>query len=191
MKTEYNEYKLIFVDFEYSDSTPISPNVFEIKGELINTIGITEDYTSLYNFIVSNFLELGLQSFNKLDDINKEKFSKKIESDDSGVYVRKLISRMNFVSNNIAIEGRIGPANFIIGNSNNIKYLDYYCSFATFVTKVIHDGILKDDEIIMGRKNQLDQTGVVFIYQIDGKNINYSIINTGLSPTKQFMCFNF
>lgn len=190
-KVENDEYNILFVDFEYTNNGPNSPNVFEIKGKLVNSIGVTEDYNSVYDFLISNLLDLGLQSLDKLDNINNERFTKKIVEEDSVIYERRLLNRMNFVSNHIAINGYIGPANFIISNTKNSKYLETYCKYSTYVNNVIHDGILKDDEIIMGRINSIDQPGVVFIYQIDDDKINYKIVNTGIVPTKQFMCFKY
>lgn len=184
---ETNEYKILFVDFK---DIITGANVYEIKGNFSNTIQISDDYTDLYNNIIYNLFELGLETFNKLDD-NKEIFIKSIDEQDSFLYKRKLFSKINFASNHISINGYIGPANFIISNSNNINFLNEYCKYNTNINKIIHDGILKDNEILMGRKNTIDQPGLNFIYQIENDKINYDIIKSGLLPSNHFMYFNF
>ena len=98
---------------------------------------------------------------------------------------RKLISKILNASNYIATEGRIGPAQYVVTNGNLAAALQDIAGYTTLnptKSKISGTGQLypvgqigdisiyvdpymkyNDNRILVGRKNQPDQPGVVFI----------------------------
>lgn len=97
---------------------------------------------------------------------------------------RRVLSRILWGSNHIAVESRVGHANFIISNENIINNID--------VTKLqmiayIDNSIV--DEIIIGRKSEKDQPGICLV---ENTLINSKIITEiGFFPHKNYLTIKY
>jgi len=91
--------------------------------------------------------------------------------------IRQLISRMISCGSYIAVNGRIGPAQFVL-----VPYF-YYNNLFSYITdgKLTNMDImptnLLSDKIIFGRKNSEDQPGI-FLF-LDEKRNKYSLTDVG------------
>jgi hypothetical protein len=134
----------------------------------------------LYNYIKNEInkayfkiiTELGEKNrinapMNKLDIINIQNIN-----DDSSSISKKVYSKLISASNYIASEGRLGPAQWLVSNNNTYKYilnylLDMNLSYDTNDNLLIGnipyiiDDLIDDDIILIGRKNNIDQPGVI------------------------------
>lgn len=137
---------------------------------------------------------------------------------------RKLISKILNASNYIATEGRVGPAQFVVTNGNIAAALQDIAGYTINPTKskisgsgqlypvgqigevsIYVDPYMKynDNRILVGRKNQPDQPGVVFIPYLMAQSISiiseatfaprmllrsrYAVGELGWYPQKQYM----
>lgn len=221
---------LAFVDFQYSSNvgslnnsipmSTISPNIFQKSVQLkplvfhntLNVSNIANEFNKNFIKIIS---DLGEKHRNvdpvKIFDININDMRRKGMSPDRGI-----IAKLNNVSNYIATEGRIGPAQFIVSNSKTYTYiLKHISSMGLFKGKVLWignmpykiDNSVEDDIILFGRKNRIDQPGVhcLILTDEDGyiqfqslvdPNLNtkimlhYNIVDVGFQPYNQFFKIN-
>lgn len=137
---------------------------------------------------------------------------------------RKLISKILNASNYIATEGRVGPAQYVVTNGNIAAALQDIAGYTINPTKskisgsgqlypvgqigevsIYVDPYMKynDNRILVGRKNQPDQPGVVFIPYLMAQSISiiseatfaprmllrsrYAVGELGWYPQKQYM----
>jgi hypothetical protein len=137
---------------------------------------------------------------------------------------RKLISKMMSASHYIASEGRIGPAQFAVTNGRLAAALADVSGYTVNTVnanvagkgqlypvgtlngiQVYVDPYMKydDDRILIGRRNQVDQPGIVFIPYLMAQSISliseatraprlflrsrYAITEVGFFPQKQYM----
>lgn len=137
---------------------------------------------------------------------------------------RKLISKMMSASHYIASEGRIGPAQFAVTNGRLAAALADTAGYTVNTVnasvagkgqlypvgtingiQVYVDPYMKynDDRILIGRRNQVDQPGIVFIPYLMAQSISliseatraprlflrsrYAITEVGFFPQKQYM----
>ncbi|NPV12801.1 MAG: hypothetical protein HPY57_13530 [Ignavibacteria bacterium] len=138
---------------------------------------------------------------------------------------RKLVAKINNASNFIATDGRVGPAQYLITNGNLASVLQDVAGYTiapTNVGKLNTNGQLypmgnignitiyvdpymrwDDNRIFLGRKNSVDQPGLVFIPYLMAQSISliseatwaprmlirsrYAITDIGFFPWKQFM----
>ncbi|MFA5586129.1 MAG: hypothetical protein WDA02_06235 [Saccharofermentanales bacterium] len=142
---------------------------------------------------------------------------------------RKLISKVNNASNYIANEGRVGPAQYIITNGNLASVMQDVASYTINppvgganlntngqlypVGKVGNmtlyvDPYMRwdDNRIFLGRKNSVDQPGLLFLPYLMAQSISliseatwaprmlirsrYAVSDVGFFPEKQFMAIN-
>lgn len=139
---------------------------------------------------------------------------------------RKLISKINNASNYIANEGRVGPAEYIVTNGNLASVLQD-CATYTIATipggsnlnvngqlypvgkignmTLYVDPYMRwyDNRIFLGRKNSVDQPGLLFLPYLMANSISliseatwaprmmirsrYAVADVGFFPQKQFM----
>lgn len=136
---------------------------------------------------------------------------------------RKLITKISNASNFIATEGRVGPAQFLVTNGNLAAALQNIAGYTVNPVKsklngqgqLYPVGMIGDiqiyvdpyqkyntNEIIIGRKNNPDQPGVVFIPYLMAQNISiiseatfaprmllrsrYAVGELGWYPQKQY-----
>lgn len=173
-----NEYKLMFVDFNYDT---FQPELINVSNELNKTdISIAKD------LILEKILELS----NKNEDSEKFSIKKSIEGiTDELMISRKVCSKILNGCNYIAANGRIGSGNTILISEEN--YNKYELSRFDFENvenvpdkmnrEVIFDESIND--IILYRKNDIEQPGLVLLYSDD----KYDIIDIGIYPEKQFL----
>lgn len=137
---------------------------------------------------------------------------------------RKLISKMMSASHYLASEGRIGPAQFAVTNGRLAAALSDVAGYTVNTVnanvagkgqlypvgtmngiQVYVDPYMKynDDRILIGRRNQVDQPGVVFIPYLMAQSISllseatraprlflrsrFAITEIGFFPQKQYM----
>jgi hypothetical protein len=138
---------------------------------------------------------------------------------------RKLVSKLMAASNFIASEGRIGPATYLITNGRIAAALSDSASYTIAPVKgnmpmnsgqlypvgqianiqVYVDPYMKydDNRVALGRRNDVDQPGIVFIPYLMAQSISliseatraprlflrsrYSIAEIGFFPQKQYM----
>lgn len=138
---------------------------------------------------------------------------------------RKLLSKISNASNFIATDGRVGPAQYLITNGNLASVLQDIAGYTispTNVGKLNTNGQLypmgnigniaiyvdpymrwDDNRIFLGRKNSVDQPGLIFIPYLMAQSITliseatwtprmlirsrYAITDVGFFPWKQFM----
>lgn len=142
---------------------------------------------------------------------------------------RKLISKVNNASNYIANEGRVGPAQYIVTNGNIASVLQ---DTATYTLSTIPGGSnlntngqlypvgkigamtlyvdpymrWDDNRIFLGRKNSVDQPGLLFLPYLMAQSISliseatwaprmlirsrYAVADVGFFPEKQFLAIH-
>jgi len=138
---------------------------------------------------------------------------------------RKLVAKINNASNFIATDGRVGPAQYLVTNGNLASVLQDVAGYTiapTNVGKLSTNGQLypmgnigniaiyvdpymrwDDNRIFIGRKNSVDQPGLVFIPYLMAQSISliseatwaprmlirsrFAITDIGFFPWKQFM----
>ena len=140
---------------------------------------------------------------------------------------RKLITKMVFASNYIATEGRVGPAQFAVTNGALAASLMDIAGYTINPTKskingsgqlypvgqigeiqVYVDPYMKYDDtrILVGRKNNPDQPGIIFVPYLMAQSISiiseatfaprmllrsrYAVSEVGWYPQKQYMTIN-
>jgi hypothetical protein len=142
---------------------------------------------------------------------------------------RKLISKVNNGSNYIANEGRVGPAQYIVTNGNLASVLQDTATYALAsipggsnlntngqlypVGKINNmtlyvDPYMRwdDNRIFLGRKNSVDQPGLLFLPYLMAQSISliseatwaprmmirsrYAVADIGFFPEKQFLALH-
>jgi len=138
---------------------------------------------------------------------------------------RKLVAKINNASNYIATDGRVGPAQYLVTNGNLASVIQ---DIAGYTISPVQAGKLNtngqlypmgnlgniaiyvdpymrwdDNQIFLGRKNSVDQPGLVFIPYLMAQSISliseatwaprmlirsrYAVADIGFFPEKQFM----
>lgn len=137
---------------------------------------------------------------------------------------RKLITKIKNASNYIATEGRIGPASYIVTNGTLAAVLSEGSNYAlqpedatmngngqlypmgkvAGITIYVDPYMLYDDKrILLGRKNNPDQPGIIFVPYLMAQSINliseatfaprmllrsrYAVTEVGFYPQKQYI----
>ena len=140
---------------------------------------------------------------------------------------RKLITRIAHASNYIATEGRVGPAQYLITNGGLAAALQDIAGYTINPVKskmntqgqlypvgsigdisIYVDPYMRynDNRIVLGRKNNPDQPGIIFVPYLMAQSISviseatfaprmllrsrYAIAEVGWYPQKQFMQIN-
>lgn len=141
---------------------------------------------------------------------------------------RKLVAKINNASNFIATDGRIGPAQYLVTNGNIASVLQDIAGYTlnpTNVGKLNTNGQLypmgnigniqiyvdpymrwDDNYVYIGRKNTVDQPGLVFIPYLMAQSISliseatwaprmlirsrYAVSDIGFFPEKQYMALS-
>jgi hypothetical protein len=140
---------------------------------------------------------------------------------------RKLITKIAHASNYIATEGRVGPAQYLITNGGLAAALQDIAGYTINPVKskmnasgqlypvgsigdisIYVDPYMRynDNRIVLGRKNNPDQPGIVFVPYLMAQSISviseatfaprmllrsrYAVAEIGWFPQKQFMLIN-
>ena len=157
-------------------------------------------------------------------DFDVEDHAQILGGETSHAVQRKLISKILNASNYIATEGRVGPAQFVVTNGNIAAALQDIAGYTINPTKskisgsgqlypvgqigdvsIYVDPYMKynDNRILVGRKNQPDQPGIVFVPYLMAQSISliseatfaprmllrsrYAVGELGWYPQKQYM----
>ena len=157
-------------------------------------------------------------------DFDVEDYAGILGGETSHALQRKLISKILNASNYIATEGRVGPAQFVVTNGNIAAALQDIAGYTINPTKsnisgsgqlypvgqigdvsIYVDPYMKydDNRILVGRKNQPDQPGIVFVPYLMAQSISlvseatfaprmllrsrYAVGELGWYPQKQYM----
>jgi hypothetical protein len=140
---------------------------------------------------------------------------------------RKLVTKIAHASNYIATEGRVGPAQYLITNGGLAAALSDISGYTLnpVKSKINGQGQLypvgsigdisiyvdpymryNDNRIVLGRKNNPDQPGIIFVPYLMAQSISviseatfaprmllrsrYAVTEVGWFPQKQFMTIN-
>jgi hypothetical protein len=140
---------------------------------------------------------------------------------------RKLITKIAHASNYIATEGRVGPAQYLVTNGGLAAAIQDIAGYTINPVKsklngqgqlypvgqigdisVYVDPYMKynDNRIVLGRKNNPDQPGIIFVPYLMAQSISiiseatfaprillrsrYAVTEVGFFPQKQFMTIN-
>ena len=157
-------------------------------------------------------------------DFDVDDFAPKLGGETSHAVQRKLISKILNASNYIATEGRVGKASFVVTNGNLAAALQDISGYTINPTESKIDGTgqlypvgqiggvtvyvdpymkYNDNRILVGRKNQPDQPGIVFVPYLMAQSISiiseatfaprmllrsrYAVGELGFYPQKQYM----
>lgn len=190
---ESKELSLVTVDKEIF----LKEELIEIKND--DMISSIEDYLN------NEFIRLAEieGEKNKVYDIDYKELLEK-NSHQFILSNRTVVTKLNFMSFYIATEGRIGKGDFLISNEKTNKFIlncfDDAQNSNNF--KLIVDKGLEDGKIIMGRKNDFSQPGIILIlnensfknivYKDNKQYVNliYSFSLEGLKSEKQYLIIN-
>jgi len=141
---------------------------------------------------------------------------------------RKLIAKINNASNFIATDGKVGPAQYLVTNGNVASIIQDVAGYTinpVQASKLNTNGQLypmgniggisiyvdpymrwDDNQIFLGRKNSVDQPGLIFVPYLMAQSISliseatwaprmlirsrYTVADIGFFPEKQFMAIN-
>jgi hypothetical protein len=129
-------------------------------------------------------------------DANIKKIMEDSNSQSNLSLLRKVATKLNNISNYIALDGKIGPGKYIISNKKTNEFLSNLYSSSIKFFDLIIDESLKDGKIIMGRKNNINQPGIMLainknsfenIVYKDGKSfidLKYKFSANGYNPEK-------
>ena len=161
---------------------------------------------------------------NTIFDLDTAYASTAVTGETTHAVQRKLITKMVHASNYVATEGRVGPAQFAVTNGGLAAALMDIAGYTINPTKskingsgqlypvgqigdiqIYVDPFMKynDNRIVIGRKNNPDQPGIIFVPYLMAQSINliseatfaprmllrsrYAVAEVGWYPQKQFM----
>lgn len=181
-----------FVDF-IKNNNEYKLDEYNLDTELTNTINKSEDFTELYNSIITSLYECSLENKFDADDENIQNgFNKPITETDSSLKLRKLTTRILSVSNYIAVTSRIGAGQTIIYNSSNkedfnkIIEKDYLSKYT-----IIENDAVPVNTVCVCRKSFIDSCGVFLFIHENDDTIYYDVIKAGVNYSKQFINFKY
>lgn len=159
-----------------------------------------------------------------LFDLNTDYASGTLGGETTHAVQRKLITKIMHASNYIATEGRVGPAQYLVTNGGLAAALADISGYTInpVKTKINGSGQLypvgsigdisiyvdpymkyNDNRIVLGRKNNPDQPGIIFVPYLMAQSISviseatfaprmllrsrYAVAEVGWYPQKQFM----
>ena len=160
-------------------------------------------------------------------DLNTNYAYNAVSGETTHAVQRKLITKIAHASNFIATEGRVGPAQYIITNGGLAAALQDIAGYTINPVKsklngqgqlypvgsigdisIYVDPYMKynDNRIVLGRKNNPDQPGIIFVPYLMAQSISviseatfaprmllrsrYAVAEVGWFPQKQFMTIN-
>jgi hypothetical protein len=157
-------------------------------------------------------------------DLNTEYASNSVGGETTHAVQRKLITKIAHASNYIATEGRVGPAQYLITNGGLAAALQDIAGYTINPVKsklngqgqlypvgsigdisIYVDPYMRynDNRIVLGRKNNPDQPGIIFVPYLMAQSISviseatfaprmllrsrYAVTEVGWYPQKQYM----
>jgi hypothetical protein len=122
----------------------------------------TEDYNKIWNEII-NLINSSTKNPKKITNVSSLDVQL---SNDFDVDKRRVISKIVMCSNFISMAGRIGPGNVVICGYNCIQYIDN----ELLGMNIVLDLSIDPNKIIVIRKNQLNQPGIILVNDVINKN---------------------
>lgn len=216
--------KIMFVDYRESTEeekkdpniNSLSIDIFEQEVELkMELVEIKNDNMpdSVMDYLNKEFVQIVQKQSDKnrnsidspKNDEGNSKFDidyNKILESSNGVsmqILRKIVAKLNNLSNWLAVTGRIGAGKYIISNSETNKFLlETTNSLMDNLFRFVVDDTVENGKIIMGRKNSFDQPGIILVlnenslfdivYNEEGKsfvNLIYAFSVNGFHPERQ------
>lgn len=181
-----------FVDY-IKNNNEYKLDKYNLDIELTSTINKNNDFTELYNSIITSLYECSLENKFDADDENIQNgFNKPITETDSSLKLRKLTTRILSVSNYIAVTSRIGAGQTIIYNSNNsydfkmIVEKEYLSNYT-----IMENDAVPVNTVCVCRKSFIDSYGVFLFIHENGDTIYYDVIKAGVNYSKQFINFKY
>ena len=157
-------------------------------------------------------------------DLDTTYAATKVGGETTHAVQRKLITKIVHASNYIATEGRVGPAQYLVTNGGLAATLQDVAGYTINPTKsklngngqlypvgqigditIYVDPYMKydDNRIVLGRKNNPDQPGIIFVPYLMAQSVNiiseatfaprmllrsrYAVTEVGWYPQKQYM----
>jgi len=171
MPSEQRRMSLLFVDYHrHEENLDIyqglqGPDIFT-KSSTLNDHTLSEDFKKqLFDEYVEKIIPLSIKNrenskTNEKFDIDIDKWEEEwkispVDTDNEWRKIRKIVARLNSCSSYIAVDGRIGPSQFVIMNQKTYDFLQ------DIVGSIINDfgymGIhisdkMEDGNILLGRK---------------------------------------
>lgn len=222
---DYIEVMFIDIDYQKMNQTPVSSGPITIHHEYSTTISpeivkktvelkkvpikIEEDIDSITLHLQREYIEiikeLGLKNLekSKRNDDGSSNFDIKLKPGQE-YSIRNLITKLIYASNYIAAYGRIGPAQYVIASENTtdlmLQILQTLQKFSRKSFTIIENKEMDDETIILGRKNEFSQPGVLLVlnensfskieYNEKGEKyviLNYAFAVVGFHPENQFL----
>ena len=194
-ESDFETLEIMFVDFQYDvdnenddvsfddvqDGLLREDSIQNIVSPVVSSkrVQLGSDYVSdddVKEKFIEKAIELSERNFHGNDIELYEKFNFKPAEHTENIR-RKFLAKINNASSVIAVNGRIGPAQYMIVSENN--YNNYELSILENIKPVFYD----TDDIILFRKNRFDQPGLVYITN----NEKYYLVDIGFYPEKQFI----
>jgi hypothetical protein len=172
----------------------------------------------------AGFTQVSSASASTIFDLNTNYASTSVSGETTHAVQRKLITKIAHASNFIATEGRVGPAQYIITNGGLAAALQDIAGYTINPVKsklngqgqlypvgsigdisIYVDPYMRynDNRIVLGRKNNADQPGIIFVPYLMAQSISviseatfaprmllrsrYAVAEVGWYPQKQFM----
>jgi len=210
LSTELDDIRMSFIDFKCEDEFDIgSPNIYtkdiKLKTVPVEIIDDNDIETSLSNHLDSEFIQLvkyvsiknriSNKIINENFDISIEKL---INEFGNASAIEKIIFKLNNCSSYIATNGRIGPAQYIITSEKINNFILSEENINNVYFKLYINRNIENENIIVGRKNDIDQPGISLIINENsfnditsdnGKlimNLKYKFSVNGFYPEKQY-----
>jgi hypothetical protein len=201
----------------------------------MESILVNELSQTISKQIVAKIFEMGalnrstapLRSGASIFDLNTAYSTTGVGGETTHAIQRKLITKIAHASNYIATEGRVGPAQYLITNGGLAAALSDIAGYTINPVKskmnaqgqlypvgsigdisIYVDPYMKynDNRMVLGRKNNPDQPGIIFVPYLMAQSISviseatfaprmllrsrYAVAEVGWYPQKQFMQIN-
>ena len=201
----------------------------------MESILVNELSQTISKQIVAKIFEMGalnrttapLRSGVSIFDLNTAYSTTGVGGETTHAIQRKLITKIAHASNYIATEGRVGPAQYLITNGGLAAALSDIAGYTINPVKskmntqgqlypvgsigdisIYVDPYMKynDNRMVLGRKNNPDQPGIIFVPYLMAQSISviseatfaprmllrsrYAVAEVGWYPQKQFMQIN-
>lgn len=198
----------------------------------MESILVNELSQTISKQIIAKIFEMGelnrdsapLRGTDTIFDLNTNYAGSNVGGETTHAVQRKLITKIMHASNYIATEGRVGPAQYLVTNGGLAAALADITGYTLNPTKSKLNGSgqlyplgsigdisiyvdpymrYNDNRIVLGRKNNPDQPGVIFVPYLMAQSINiiseatfaprmllrsrYAVTEVGWFPQKQFM----
>ena len=155
---EWKESKSEWLISDLPNEGEVSMNIFSMNIQSKKT----EDYNKIWNEII-NLINSSTKNPKKITNVSSLDVQL---SNDFDVDKRRVISKIVMCSNFISMTGRIGPGNVVICGYNCIQYIDN----ELLGINIVLDLSIDPNKIIVIRKNQLNQPGIILVNDVINKN---------------------